>query len=406
MPFLAALGPVMGALGGGGGAVGLGANLLGGVLGGRAADDALGNAAQAAGFTGTNIGGDLGSVSVGEGGAINAQLTPQQQAIQSLLGGNVLSGLTGGQTAGIQNEIMGQFSGGQFTNLFQGLQGALSGDLSGAFGGQQQLLQGLLGQSQGGGAALQQALGGLGGNIGQAFGQGQGFLSGAQQGFQNAGNIQGLVDDRLAALRAQAAPQEDQQFNSLQNRLFSQGRLGGTGGSRDIEAFARGLGQADLSRQVEAQNLGMQQSQLLGNQASQQGQLGSQLFGQGFSGSNQLGALGGGLLGQQAGLGNQLFQSQLGQSDFGVNRAQQRMGNATNFLGLGQGLQDSALQRAMQGIGGLGSISSNLQGLINSSISASDARSAAGARQGDFLSQQQGSGGILSGLLGGLGGIF
>lgn len=63
-----------------------------------------------------------------------------------------------------------------------------------------------------------------------------------------------VYNQNLSLLRQQAAPQEDQAYNALQNKLYSQGRLGSTGGGLDITAFAKGLGEADVARQLAAFN--------------------------------------------------------------------------------------------------------------------------------------------------------
>lgn len=59
-------------------------------------------------------------------------------------------------------------------------------------------------------------------------------------------------DRQLELLRAQAQPFETRAFNQLQNNLFATGRMGSTGGAMQMEAFARGLGQSDLDRQIRA----------------------------------------------------------------------------------------------------------------------------------------------------------
>lgn len=63
-------------------------------------------------------------------------------------------------------------------------------------------------------------------------------------------------DRTLALLRQQAAPEEERAMNALQQRQFGTGQLGTTGGALQTEAFARGLGQADLSRQLAASEEG------------------------------------------------------------------------------------------------------------------------------------------------------
>src|SRR5690606_26843836 len=63
-----------------------------------------------------------------------------------------------------------------------------------------------------------------------------------QMGRNLMGNsYQDVANQQLALMRQQAAPHEERATNSLMQRLFNQGRMGSTGGGRDIEAFARGL---------------------------------------------------------------------------------------------------------------------------------------------------------------------
>lgn len=85
------------------------------------------------------------------------------------------------------------------------------------------------------------------------------------------GTQQQSTAETLGLLRQQAQPFEERAFSNLQDNLFATGRLGTTGGGLQTEAFARGLGQADLSRQLAASTEG---------RAAQEAQLG---LGQGLS---------------------------------------------------------------------------------------------------------------------------
>lgn len=197
-------------------------------------------------------------------------------------------------------------------------------------------------------------------------------LSGAGGLFQQSANLAGqaafdptnMVNDRLSLLRQQAAPQEEQAFNSLQNRLFSQGRLGSTGGSRDIEAFARGLGSVDLQRQVEAQNLGLgaqqQSAGILAQQAGLFQGLGSQVGGQALQNAGLLANQGISARGQNINQRGQDLSQQglfantaLGfanpQLSAGVNLGGQDISRLSAALGAGQGLFGQAGQLAGQG---------------------------------------------------------
>lgn len=108
--------------------------------------------------------------------------------------------------------------------------------------------------------------GAIGNNLGIAqagignalnFGQATNPLGNAAFGIagQQLGDI-GTFDDvrasQLDLLRQQAAPFEQRAFDNLQNNQFATGRLGSSGGALQTEAFARGLGQADLDRQLAA----------------------------------------------------------------------------------------------------------------------------------------------------------
>jgi hypothetical protein len=382
--------------------LGLGSSLLGGLMEQGDANKSLGAAQGLAAFQPTNIqGGDLGSITGTAGGGFNLSPSAQQQLLSGLFGGAAVQALGGGGTYGQDFQTAG---GGAVLPAFQGLQGMLGQQLpTQEFGAQnailQQLQSGLLGQGAG---ALGQGIAGL--NPNAAFGMGGNFLGQAQGLLGQAGNVQGLVDDRLSALRAQAAPQEEQAFNSLQNKLFSQGRLGSTGGSRDFEAFGRGLGQADLGRQMAAQDLGLRTSGLLQQGAGIAGGLGQGLFGQGFGAAGQLAGLGGGLIGQGVGFGQQGLNNILGLQDVGINRAQQRMQNAMSLFGFGQDVQGGRLGQALQATQGISGSLAPLFDLGNLSARFSEARGLSDRAQAQYAGQQQGAGGLFGGLLGGLGG--
>ena len=79
--------------------------------------------------------------------------------------------------------------------------------------------------------------------------KGAGFLN-AIEGGQDA------TDSALSRLREQSKPFEDRAQQALTQNQFGTGQLGTTGGGIQTEAFARGLGQADLSRQLSANQEG------------------------------------------------------------------------------------------------------------------------------------------------------
>lgn len=81
---------------------------------------------------------------------------------------------------------------------------------------------------------------------------------------QNMGaSPQDVANNQYQLLSKQAAPGNEQAFNTLQQKLFSQGRLGTSGGGVDMQALMDSQAQADLGRQISSQQLGLQaQSQL------------------------------------------------------------------------------------------------------------------------------------------------
>jgi hypothetical protein len=371
------------------------------MMSGRDAQRSLSNAQNLAGFSPTSIyGGDLGQIT-GTDGGFNLTPSQQQQMLSGLFGG-AASSLLGGRGSGYGAGFL-ELGGAGVQPAYEAYQGALGQALpTQQFGAQNNLLSLLQGQTQGfGQGGLLAGLAGMG-QVGNAFQQGQGFLGQAQGLLGQAGNVQGLVDDRLSALRSQAAPQEERQFNSLQNRLFSQGRLGSTGGSRDIEAFARGLGEADLGRQMAAQDLGLRTSGLLQQGAGIAGGLGQGLFGQGFGAAGQFGGMGLNALGQTAGFGQQGLQNLLNLQDVGISRAGQRMQNAMGLFGFGQDIFGQNIGQALQATQGVSGALAPLFDLGNLSARFSEARGLSDRAQADYASQQQSSGGLFGSLLGGL----
>lgn len=388
-------------------ALGLGMNALGGMLSGGSQDQSLANAAQQAQWQPTDINaGGLGSfTSTGQGG-YNMNLGQFGQGLAGAAGPAALSALQSGQSYG--NQFMGT-AGGAIDPAFAYLNQMLGQQLpTQEFGAQNQALQGAMSSfmNQGGGA-LQAGLGGLQGNMGTAFGMGQDFLGQAGGMLGQAGNVQGLIDDRYAALSAQAAPGEERQYNSLQNKLFSQGRLGSTGGSRDIEAFARGLGEADLSRQMAAQDLGLRTSSTLQQGAGIAGGLGSGLFNQGFGAAGQLGGFGQGLMSQGLGFGQQGLENTIGLQDIGISRGQQRLSNATNLFGFGQNTFGGGIQNAQGATGLYNSAYAPLFDLGNLSMRGSEGRGLGDRAAAGYQSEQMGSGGLFGGGLSAFGsGLF
>ena len=307
---------------------------------------------------GFNIGGIFGDIS---GSQSNAQFGQQGQQLQNLLQ-NQGAGLFAGQTP---------FGQGDFQNVLQGLN----------FGGALGQAQGALGQQSG-----TSAFGGLGGLFGAAGqGAGQSFLSGFQNQ-QNAGNQQGLFNQSLASQRAAAQPQQDRQFNRLQDRLFAQGRLGSTGGAGEQEALFNAFGQADLGFQNNAFGQSLAQGQFLGNLGGQQIQQG-----QGF-------------LGQAGGFEGQQFGQNLQSLGFNSQQGQGQLGLLQSLLGQGSNIFNQGAQTGLAGISAANDQQRTIQDLVLGLRNAeSDRIQGAGASSNALLAQDAGGAGSGLGALIGTG---
>ncbi len=211
-----------------GAALGAGASVLGSVLAGNQADkdralmqqqiDRLAGvqfnpfSVMGPGGAGVSFNGSQANLNLGS-------FEPFQQALQQLGLSNLGSAQALQGAAG--STIPGTLQAANFSN-----------QLAGTFGGATQNLA-----TTGFQRALQQ----------QLFGQ-------AGQFANDVGSFDQVRGDTLNLLRAQAQPFEERAFSNLQDAQFAQGRLGSTGGALQTEAFARGLAQADIGRQVEALN--------------------------------------------------------------------------------------------------------------------------------------------------------
>jgi hypothetical protein len=262
---------------------------------------------------------------------------------------------------------LGALAGQQSQNL--GLQGlsplqmlglGLAGQGSQFAGVDSSTLNSLLGLT---GGAMGQAFGGLNDAYNNPFQAAlqQQLFGGAQGQFADA--AQGFGDYRqntLDLLRQQAAPEEERAFANLNQNLFSTGRMGTSGGALQTEAFARGLGQADLSRQLmagqEARNAQTQalsvgtglagqgnalqgmQNEILQGAMSRFGSLAQ--LGQGLSNARQSQALNAGNYGEGLfGLGQQALTSPYAVQSAGL-------GNLANILGLTGDIQSQGIQLA------------------------------------------------------------
>lgn len=180
----------------------------------------------------------------------------------------------------------------------------------------------------------------------QMTGAAQGALATAAQ------DPQAIMAQQLGLLREQAAPFEQRAFNNLQDNLFATGRLGSSGGGLQTEAFARGLGQADLSRQLQAFQQAQQYQRDAANRASMFGQGADSLLGAGF---------------QRALAGNSAV----------ADRALQRFGLAQTLFDAGMGQRQNLLGEAMGGLQGFSGIQqyglNNLQQALAGSQAVSNA---------------------------------
>lgn len=324
--------------------IGGGASLLGGLL------DSSGSPSKAIKkamkFNDQTASGQFGSVFTGRDGTNRFAANQQTTDLRNQLGGQV-PGLLGG----------GQFNNAAFQQGFQGAQQNFGGAVNQAdqafqqqagntaFGG----LPGLFGQAGGLGQMFaQQTAGGpqdfSGGLQGALFGQGA-------QNFLNAGNQQGLFDQSLASQRAAAQPQQDRQFNRLQDRLFATGQLGSTGGAQQLEGLFNSQAQQDLGFQNNAFGQALAQGQFLGGLGGQQIGLGQNFLGQNLGQFNQGAQNAFNFGGQAAGFEGQQF----GQSLQGLQQNQSaglnRLNAATSALGFGNDLQASQSGLGLQQAG-------------------------------------------------------
>lgn len=327
----------------------------------------------AQGALGTNEAFLREQLSLGSLDAIRQAQFADRSRLESELGGQAL-GLGGESLLQGFQQFQGipDFTSGA-TNQFLGQTGGLAGQV-GAFG--QAGLAGLLGAPNANPIIAQQ------------FQQGQQLLGSQGRQFED------VAAERLGLLREQAQPQEQRQFNQLQQNLFSTGRMGTTGGALQTEAFARGLGQADVQRQLASQDLGQQLAQQSQQNAIFRQQLGGTLLGQSLQGvgQEQLQARGLGALGLDASrlqhgiLGGQLDASR-GLENQLTSRAAQRIQAAEGLFGFGSAALDSPVNRALQLTGATQTMDEQLRNQIALGGNLGGAQATAGANVGRNLLQ-------------------
>lgn len=317
--------------------------------GAKAQQNAAGAAIDAVGRT-TDINpfvanaGGFGPSARYDGTGVNLDFGQYNPVMQGLAGfAGQQSGGLGQIPQGLQQALVNANSNSQFFNPVDAQQSGLSGQLGSAF----QQAQDAYGQQFG--AARPGLL-----NL-----QNTAFTGAANQAALASQGFNDVQASTLATLRQQAQPFEQRQFQGLQNNLFATGRLGTSGGGLQTEAFARGLGQADLQRQLSASN----EARLTQQQALGQAQ---------------------GLSGIGSGLLNDAF-NQFGQAqNMFSNSLQQRFGNAAlsnaqnfnqstqsiNNAMAPQGLQSAQLQNLIASINASGGLQQQGLNLFNSGLNA------------------------------------
>jgi hypothetical protein len=352
--------------------------------------------------------------------------------------GAVLGGIGASKQASASKKQAGAINGaatpygtsGMFGSSFVGPNHTIQTQLSPDAQGQYNQLGGIFNQYTGGGsptAGFQQFSQGMGNNqLPQLFGNAlnqaqmtpdqafqlqQGQMQGmyntyGQQGIQNLGqqqslfgqaqniagqSTQGLSDNYLSLLRQQAAPQDQRNMDMLANSAFNSGQLGGPGGRQALQDFGTSLGQADIGRQMAAQNLGLQQQQQNTSVAGLFGNMGSQMGSQGMQFANMLPQL-----------SQNSYNTASQYSDLGNTRAQQMLQNASGLFGFGNQLNQQDFTQGMSALQGQMGMNTALQNQaqMGGNMAANQAGAMAGAPaqgspMGSFL------GGIGTGMMAG-----
>lgn len=201
------------------------------------------------------------------------------------------------------------------------------------------------------------------GGYNSAFGQAAGALPGAAG---NANNFYGAANTQLTAagqdpstyangvysnLTAQAKPWEDAQTAALQDSQFGKGQTGTSGGALQTQAFAQGLGTADLQRQITAQQMGQQQqAQAVSNAGSLSG-AGNALLSNAFNNFNTTGASGANVNSAAFGQGNTNVGTQSQLATLPSYLQSLFLGNSASALGQQAGIQTQAGNLYSLGLG-------------------------------------------------------
>lgn len=217
-----------------------------------------------------------------------------------------------------------------------------------------------------------------------------------------------LAAERLSALRGLAKPAEDRLVNSRINNLFSQGRLGTTGGANILGELSDSLGREDLARITASQDFAQNQINEERNFLQGQQGLGASLMDMGLRGitAEQANAL------QKGGFGAELLRlaaanrggalaSVEASDNARLSRGQQRLAGAQGLFNFGDAMDASSLDRALAALGGSQTIDQTLMDQARIGASVGQAQASAGANAGAL--RMQGSGSILGGALQGIG---
>lgn len=262
-------------------------------------------------------------------------------------------------------------------------------------------------------------------SLANAFGLASNQLTGpasstANTAFVGAGNQAQLASQDPTAyansvyqnLTQQAAPWEQKQLNDLTDSEFARGQLGSTGGALQTQAFAQGLGTADLQRQLQAQSLAQTNQNNAATRASTLGGLGNSLLSNAFGNFNNITNTGVNNLGAQSSLSflpANLQGAYLGNANSSLSGANNAQQSALNLFNTGLNTQTQNSAAAARG-GQLAAYLANGQNTAGSPVGqllqglfggmANNAGSTGGIL-GSLLGGNNGSGGILQSLFGG-----
>lgn len=369
--------------------------LVGGILGQKSQNKALKKASKAAAFNPWNVSGPGGSAFFDpKTRTASYSMDPTSQNLLSMFG-NSASGFAGGGysqnllpfTQSMAGLLPGLFSEAQNASqvdpaMLQNFRNVLNPEIArqqGAAGGLFDVAQNYLGGS---GPGMDEAS--------QLFGLGMGMFG---------RNYQDVASQRTDIMRQLAAPYEERARNDMFSALFKKGQLAGPAGTRALQSFGAGLGEADLQRVLAGQNLAESiygrdlQAGMGLTSAGMEGMFRG--AGMGLDAANL--GLGAGV--NAANMSNTLYGGEGMFSDLVNARATQRMGNAQGMFGFGLDTQSAELQNAIAALQGYTNLINTGRGSIEMGANLGQAGAAAGANQAQYLSQRQNPlGGILQGV--------